>query len=521
MGGNGTEGKNWTQNRPANATPSNQRLEEKNPQEERMTIKQPAKTGFKTRIQIVVAGVLAASLLAACSSGTSSSGTSSPTNAAAKPKQIHILYATAEANSAAVQAVLPGFKAKTGVELVMDTMPYNALQTKVFSEFASKSAYYDVVIVDTPWSPALVQHLEPLSSYITNPSLNDLAPIDQTDFIPKVFYDTAVYDVNHPSVHYPDVTVPVDATSIKKNGFDVYGLPIQANALSLAYRKDLFEDPAQKAAFKRQYGRDLLVPKTLDEFKQVAKFFTQPGKNLYGTTLMAGTGDWATDDFKTLLAAFGGNGYMIGNKQELDFNSAAGVKALTYYRELIKSGVTPPGTTSASWDEVATMFDSGLTAMTMNYHDLKLDAKIKGGVIGYAKVPAGSSEGPHFGTWMLSLNKYSTNKEWGYRAAEWLTSTGIVKSMLANGIHPARNSVYEATSSLPDANIAAYYATLKEALTVGDGRPRLTNYGEVDAAIFTMVNEVASGKLDPKQGIDQAAAAVRKLLKTAGYTVPN
>ena len=486
-----------------------------------MATKQPAKSGFKSRIRVVSAGVLVAGLLAACSSSTGSSSGTSTSASTAKPAQIHILYATAEANSAAVQAVLPEFKAKTGVELVMDTMPYNALQTKVFSEFASKSSYYDVVIVDTPWSPALVQHLEPLSSYMTNRALNDLAPIDQTDFIPKVFYDTAVYDVNNPSVHYSDVTAPVDAASIKKNGFDVYGLPIQANALSLAYRKDLFEDPAQQAAFKKKYGRNLTVPKTLDEFKQVAQFFTQPSKNLYGTTLMAGTGDWATDDFKTLLAAFGGNGYMIGNKQELDFNSPAGVEALTYYRELIKSGVTPPGTTSASWDEVATMFDSGLTAMTMNYHDLKLDAKIKGGVIGYAKVPRGSSEGPHFGTWMLSLNKYSKNKEWGYRAAEWLTSSGTVKTMLANGIHPARNSVYDAASALPDANIAAYYATLKEALAVGDGRPRLTNYGEVDAAIFTMVNEVAAGKLDPKKGLAQAATAVKKLLETAGYTVPN
>ena len=485
-----------------------------------METRQPVKSGFKSKIRVVFAGVLVVGLLAACSSNSSSSSAGSTSGATVKPAQIHVLYATAEANSAAVQAVLPDFKAKTGVELVMDTMPYNALQTKVFSEFASKSPYYDVVIVDTPWSPALVQHLEPLSAYITNPALNDLAPVDQTDFIPKVFYDTAVYDVNHPSVHYPDVTAPIDAAAIKKNGFEVYGLPIQANALSLAYRKDLFSDPAQQAAFKKQYGRDLTVPKTLAEFKQVAKFFTQPGKKLYGTTLMAGTGDWATDDFKTLLAAFGGDGYMIGNKQELDFNSPAGVKALTYYRDLIKSGVTPPGTTSASWDEVATMFDSGLTAMTMNYHDLKLDAKIKGGVIGYAKVPAGSAEGPHFGTWMLSLNKYSKNKEWGYRAAEWLTSSATVKSMLANGIHPARNSVYDATSALPDANIAAYYTTLKESLAVGVGRPRLTNYGEVDAAIFTMVNEVASGKVEPQKGLDQASAAVKKLLQTAGYTVP-
>jgi multiple sugar transport system substrate-binding protein len=323
-----------------------------------------------SKVRLAVAAILALGLLA---SGTSMNAAT----AAAKPKQIRILYATAEANSAAVQAALPSFKTKTGVQLVMDTMPYGALQTKVFAEFAAKSSYYDVVIVDTPWSPALAQNLEPLSAYMTKASLNDLAPLNPADFIPKVFYDTAVYKVSKPSMHYPKPTAVVDPAAIKKAGFDVYGLPIQANALALAYRKDLFDDPAQKAAFKKQAGRELTVPKTLDEFAEVAEFFTQPAKKLYGTTLMAGTGDWATDDFKTLLAAFGGDGYMVGNNQELNFNSAAGVKALTYYRDLIKSGFTPPGTTSASWDEVATMFNSGLTAMTMNYHDLKLDASVK------------------------------------------------------------------------------------------------------------------------------------------------
>lgn len=401
----------------------------------------------------------------------------------------------------------------------MDTMPYGALQTKVFAEFASKSSYYDVVIVDTPWSPALAQHLEPLSAYMTKKSLNELAPVNPADFIPKVFYDTAVYRVANPSLHYPKPTAVVNPAAIKKAGFEVYGLPIQANALVLAYRKDLFEDPQQKAAFKKVAGRELTVPKTLDEFAEVAEFFTQPAKKLYGTTLMAGTGDWSTDDFKTLLAAYGGDGYMIGNSQELNFNSSAGIKALTYYRNLIKSGFTPPGTTAASWDEVATMFNSGLTAMTMNYHDLKLDASVTNGVIGYAKVPSAVSEGPHFGTWMLSVNKYSKNKEWAYRATQWLTSASQSEAMLSKGIHPARTSVYKVAEKLPDANKAEYYSVLKQALAVGAGRPRLTNYGEVNAVIFTMVNNVATGKLEPKPALAAAAIEVTKLLESAGYKV--
>jgi multiple sugar transport system substrate-binding protein len=156
----------------------------------------------------------------------------------------------------------------------------------------------------------------------------------------------------------------------------------------------------------------------------------------------------------------------------------------------------------------------------MNYHDLKLDDTVKGGVIGYAKVPSANSEGPHFGTWMLSVNKYSKNKEWAYRAAQWLTSAEQSTAMLSKSIHPARNSVYTAAGKLPDANLAAYYKTLKQALAVGAGRPRLTNYGEVNAVIFTMVNNVATGKLEPKPALAAAAEEATKLLESAGYKVP-
>jgi maltose-binding protein MalE len=57
-------------------------------------------------------------------------------------------------------------------------------------------------------------------------------------------------------------------------------------------------------------------------------------------------------------------------------------------------------------------------------------------------------------------------------------------------------------------------------LAVGAGRPRLTNYGEVDAVIFTMVNNVATGKIEPKPALAAAAVEITKLLVSAGYKVP-
>jgi multiple sugar transport system substrate-binding protein len=104
-----------------------------------------------------------------------------------------LLYATAEADSEAVKLVLPDFASKLGIKLNLETFPYAALQQKVFAELASSSSFfYDIIVVDTPWMPALTNKIEPLSSYLKNPQLNDVTDPKLSDFIPAVFYDSSV-----------------------------------------------------------------------------------------------------------------------------------------------------------------------------------------------------------------------------------------------------------------------------------------------------------------------------------------
>ena len=107
--------------------------------------------------------------------------------------------------------------------------------------------------------------------------------------------------------------------------------------------------------------------------------------------------------------------------------------------------MTPPGVTSFSWDDASAAFTSGLTAIGMNYHTEVLTLTCK------ARSPTRWSQAsrprPHFGTWMLSVNKASQNKEWAYRAANWFTSGPTQTKMLAAQFHPSRKSVYEAAKT--------------------------------------------------------------------------
>lgn len=435
---------------------------------------------------------------------------------ATRPSTLRMLYAGVEADVAAVQLVSSDFKRDLGVALQIDSMPYNALQQKVFAELASSSPYYDIIIVDTPWMPALTHKIQPLSSYITNKRIAT-GRLDLSDFISKVFYDTAVY---HPSQSYRHfgATSAIDVAAIKRAGFDIFGLPIQANAFTMSYRTDLFDNAANKAAFKKKYGTALGVPATWSEFTRVAEFFTQPSQRLYGTTLMPGDGDWATDDFKSLLAAWGGNGHLVNDKFQPVFYSSQGIAALTYYVDLINTyKVTPPGVTAFSWDDAASTFDAGLTAISMNYHTVALNANVKG-QIGYAMVPKQVTYGPHFGTWMLSVNPYSKNTEWAYRGIEWLTSQAAQTMMLQAQLHPTRHSVYKTALTEPATRkFGPFYKVLEQSLGVGVGRPRLKNYADVDHAVWVAVNDAARGSATPKAALRSAATQVTTLLRQAGY----
>jgi multiple sugar transport system substrate-binding protein len=455
--------------------------------------------------------VLGGGLLSACGGGSSSSSSG-------KPKVMRLLYATVEADSDAVKAVLPDYQRQFGVPLTMDTMPYDALQQKVFSELASQSSRYDVIIVDTPWMPAIVGKVEPLSHYLKDPKLNDRAKLDLGDFIPKVFYDTTVYQAKNSHLHY-ESDQPPDVDAITKKGFEIYGLPIQANALTMTYRKDLFDDAKEMAAFQKRFGRDLAVPGTWDEFVDVATFFTRPEKKLWGTTLMAGVGDWATDDFKSLLASFGGDGHLVTDDFKVAFQTPEGVKALQFYSDLInKHKVTPRGTTSASWDTVASTFGSGLTAMGFNYHNMALNSSVNGEASN-AVAPKGVAVGPHFGTWMLAVNKFGLHKEWAYRTVAWLTSSATQRKMIAKQLHPTRTSVYEwaGKDAATTKSFGNFYEVLGKSLAVGVGRARLRNYSDVSNAVAVAVNKAANGSATPAAALEGAAKETQSALHKAGY----
>ena len=65
-------------------------------------------------------------------------------------------------------------------------------------------------------------------------------------------------------------------------GDKLVAVPADGDVLILYLRRDLMESPAERAAFRKAYGRDLAIPATWKEYDQLAEFFHRPDKGLYG-----------------------------------------------------------------------------------------------------------------------------------------------------------------------------------------------------------------------------------------------
>jgi multiple sugar transport system substrate-binding protein len=66
-------------------------------------------------------------------------------------------------------------------------------------------------------------------------------------------------------------------------GERIVAIPADFDVALLFVRRDLLEDPAQRAAFKARHGRELAPPRTWAEYRQLIEFFHRPKDGFYGS----------------------------------------------------------------------------------------------------------------------------------------------------------------------------------------------------------------------------------------------
>ncbi|MCE9594318.1 MAG: extracellular solute-binding protein [Planctomycetes bacterium] len=255
------------------------------------------------------------------------------------------------------------YEKATGVKVTVHQIPLSSYQEKVFLEFGNSRTAFDIVIGDSQWIGRGAES----GSYV-----------ELTDWLPTV--------VDLKTIH---ARAAKYLCEYPENSGKWYAAPCETDAVGLAYRKDWFDDPKERAAFQAKYGRELAVPTTWDEFEQVATFFFRPDDKRYGCALQTGRAyDALTMGLQNLLWANGGMWHEEGSFRVKGFLDTAGtVAAIEKFKALIKLG--PKKSENLDYGEVLEAFNNGSCAMMLNYFAFFPGVLAKfGDKVGFATVPA-------------------------------------------------------------------------------------------------------------------------------------
>jgi multiple sugar transport system substrate-binding protein len=233
------------------------------------------------------------------------------------------------------------YEAETGIKVNVIQEPWGSFNNLLFTELSAQGTSYDMTVGDSQWlgQAATEGHYVDLTEFLTSEGIAD-----------TVTPATLQYYAEYPT------------------GSGTYwAFPTEGDANGWAYRKDLFENPDEMAAFKEKYGYDLATPKTYTELKDIAEFFTRPDEGLYGLAIYTQADyDALTMGVQNTLFSYGADWKDANNNPVGVVNSPEAVESVQMYHDLYEC-CQAPGLSNAFFVEVNDAFVGGQAAMAMNY----------------------------------------------------------------------------------------------------------------------------------------------------------
>lgn len=366
---------------------------------------------------------------------------------------------------AAIEKIWARFVEETGCALELDAQPLdlNPLYESLFVQKGLQNGTWDVAFIVTDW----------LAEAVESGSVENLTPWMQSN----------------PVVDYPDGWVP-SLIEFQHWGDDVFALPFHDGPECLVYRKDLFENSAEKGNFHAQFGYPLAPPKTWQQYHDVARFFTRPDDGLYGTVVGAfPDGHNGVYDFCLQLWGRGGDFVNVDGTVQLDTPEAAA--ALDFYRQLVRdASATYPNPIEVDSVKAGEVFAAGEAAMMINWFGFAAvceqpDCPVKGKV-GLAKVPSAENH-PSASLsvyWTLAVGVGSQHKAVAYEFVRFAISAEMDKLTTLEGGIGCRLSTWRD----PEINAAIpFYHRLAELTPSARTLPRSRHFPKVAHVIDQMV----------------------------------
>jgi multiple sugar transport system substrate-binding protein len=387
----------------------------------------------------------------------------------------------------------PMWEKLTGIKVKVVEVATAEMFTKIMQDYRSGAGAYDALNVIPAWMPDLAQAgaLEPLDSYVQK-----YGYADELQKIAPTYRDNQM-----------------------KVGDKIFGFPDDGDVFLMYYRKDVFEDAANKDAFKAKYGYDLAAPKTWKEFDDIGQFLTDKNQpNMYGAGFFRQP-PYTMFMFQERFRNEGGK-FFDADSMKATINSDIGVKVFTDMRN--ENKFMPPGVEQWGFVENLAAFLQGQTAMTISWPPYGRWAEGYGtdqealnwvpktqiaGKVGYALPPGGHPE--LAAGFALSVSSTSKNKEAAYLFIQWLNSEDISlqRVQLPYTLRdPFRTSHYTSPEYLSRwPNAKDYLAALKAGSETGLLDLSLLQTDKYEEVLRQSISKLWAGD-DPKAILDQAAS---------------
>ncbi|MFI9029617.1 extracellular solute-binding protein [Streptomyces sp. NPDC053560] len=286
----------------------------------------------------------------------------------------------------------------------------------------------------------------------------------------------------------------------------VYAFPLYLDEAFLYYRKDLL------------HKHGLRPPGSWEELATTATKIQRAGDADFGFVWQGTVYEGLTANVAELVADAGGS-ILSPDARKVTFDGPAGVRALSYLRELITRGVTPSSVTTFVEQDSLDAFTSGRSVFLRNWlyawgvADNPASSEVAGkiGVMRRPGFEGGTGGRSCLGGWCNYLNPHSRNLGAALAFARFLAEEEG-QSILAReaAVLPPLLSQLHGKAVARSANPA--FALARDVRLVA--RPtRTPEYPMVSKAVFTPVNEVLSGGTSVRQALARARGDLQAALR--------
>jgi multiple sugar transport system substrate-binding protein len=432
------------------------------------------------------------------------------------------------------------FEEATGIKVIIEQHAFDQVIQKTTADFVGRTGFYDAILNPHVRVPTLIVNdwIQPLDDFLAN---NDLADPD--------------FDVES-AVLSKDWLM----ASLGQEG-KLYGVPFSGHTIYLNWRQDLFDHPDERAAFEAKYGYELPSPPiTLQHMWDTAEFFTRTKgdtlagetleQDVYGITLSGKRHISMLWNFYNVLYAF--DGKVVDSDTGPGYgpvviNSDAGVKALTYYNDIMNK-YGPPGSSNYTWDEQLAAMQSGLAVQALLWADASYaishdpsQSEVTGKVA-YSGTPVGERKIVNLHQWGMFIPSTSKNPEAAWLFLQWTQRPDVQEKLMSTGSISLTKSAYQQPSvqdlvyaatnyfllsgEVPDMKggpayresgspwgLPKAYVDVKDPVS-GETRPvifKLENFPEyatVEEILMKNLSAVLAGQMSPKEGLDKSVEEI-------------